>query len=383
MSGKTQLGEEEKSYIREHEEEGYQLLKKLAQIPAPSNHEERRMEFCRKWLEECGAKGVYVDSAGNVVYPHYVTEENPVIVFMAHMDVVFPDETPLPWKEENGRLYCPGVGDDTANLVALLLSVKYVVQRDLKPENGCGILFVCNTGEEGLGNLKGSRKICEDYGKRIKAFTSFDCGMDTIACRAVGSERFRVTVRTEGGHSYSCFGNTNAIAVIADLVREIYEISVPEGGKTTYNVGTIEGGTSVNTIAQEARMLCEYRSDDADSLEWMKTRFEQIFSKNREGAAVTVEQVGLRPCERLDQEAEQTRQQMLDFAGEMLLKITGKTPRLVPISTDCNIPLSMGIPSVCYGTCFGFGAHTREEYVERDSLKLGYEAALTGILNYF
>lgn len=378
-----ELGIEEKSYIREHAEEGYELLKELAQIPAPSNHEERRAKFCKNWLEANGAKGVYVDSAGNVVYPHHMTKTNPVIVFMAHMDVVFPDETPLPWKEQGGRLYCPGVGDDTANLVALLLSAKYVAQRNLKPADGYGVLFVCNTGEEGLGNLRGSRKICEDYGMRIRAFTSFDCTMDTIACRAVGSERFRVSVKTEGGHSYSCFGNTNAIAVMADLVREIYEISVPEGGKTTYNAGVIEGGTSVNTIAQEAHLLCEYRSDDADSLEWMKARFEEIFSKKREGAEVTVEVVGLRPCERLSESQEKTRREMLDFARETLTHVTGKEPELVPISTDCNIPLSMGIPSVCYGTCFGAGAHTREEYVERNSLEMGYETALSGVLRYF
>lgn len=378
-----ELGSEEKSYIREHAGEGYELLKELAQIPAPSNHEERRTEFCKNWLEKNGAKGVYVDSAGNVVYPHHVTATNPVIVFMAHMDVVFPDETLLPWKEEGGRLCCPGVGDDTANLVALLLSARYVAERDLKPSDGCGVLFVCNTGEEGLGNLRGSRKICEDYGNRIKAFTSFDCTMDTIACRAVGSERFRVNVKTEGGHSYSCFGNPNAIAVMADLIREIYEISVPEGGKTTYNVGVIEGGTSVNTIAQEVHMLCEYRSDDADSLDWMKARFAEIFSKKREGAVVSVEVVGLRPCERLNEEQKKVREEMLDFAKETLACITGKMPALVPISTDCNIPLSMGIPSVCYGTCFGAGAHTREEYVERDSIGLGYEVALSGVLRYF
>ena len=242
---------------------------------------------------------------------------------------------------------------------------------------------MCNTGEEGLGNLRGSRKICEDYGNRIKAFTSFDCTMDTIACRAVGSERFRVNVKTEGGHSYSCFGNPNAIAVMADLIREIYEISVPEGGKTTYNVGVIEGGTSVNTIAQEVHMLCEYRSDDADSLDWMKARFAEIFSKKREGAVVSVEVVGLRPCERLNEEQKKVREEMLDFAKETLACITGKMPALVPISTDCNIPLSMGIPSVCYGTCFGAGAHTREEYVERDSIGLGYEVALSGVLRYF
>ena len=120
---------------------------------------------------------------------------------------------------------------------------------------------MCNAGEEGLGNLKGVRKICEDYGGRIKSFCTFDSSLSSIVDRAVGSKRFRVKVRTRGGHSYNDFGNDNAIAGLASLVGKLYKIQVPEGGKTTYNVGMISGGTSVNTIAQEAEMLYEFRSD--------------------------------------------------------------------------------------------------------------------------
>ena len=186
------LNEEVLQYIEKHWEEGYELLLTLAQIPAPSHHEEKRVEFCKNWLEDMGAKGVYVDEALNVVYPYQAEEDKPLVVFMAHTDVVFPDTTPLPLKEEDGKICCPGVGDDTANLVALLLTARYVTQKHLSVKD-CGILFVCNSCEEGMGNLKGSRKICETYGSRIREFYSFDGTMGWLVNRAVGSARYSVT----------------------------------------------------------------------------------------------------------------------------------------------------------------------------------------------
>lgn len=370
-------------YIDAHAEEAYELLTTLAQIPAPSNHEERRMEFCKSWLTACNARGVYTDSAYNVVYPCGVEEGAPVVVFMAHMDVVFPDTDPLPLKVEEDRIFCPGIGDDTANLAALLLAARYVTEKCLTPQ-GPGILFVCNAGEEGLGNLKGSKKICEDYAGRIKAFYSFDGTMAGVVNRAVGSARFRVWVRTEGGHSYGCFGRPNAIGVLARIISKIYEIEVPGEGKTTYNVGTVQGGTSVNTIAQEASMLCEYRSDREEGLAYMKERFQTLFHAFwGNGVEVETELVGLRPCEHLEKEQEKLRLKMVEQACERLKRITGREPKKGPSSTDCNIPLSMGIPSVCFGAYFGDGAHTREEYVERSSLKAGYEVVFESILSYF
>lgn len=372
------ITEHAKTFIREHEEEALALLKTLAQIPSPSNHEEKRMEFCRTWLEDMGAEGVYTDDALNVVYPWGVTGENPVTVFMAHTDVVFPDTDPLPWKEENGRLCCPGVGDDTANLVCLLMIAKYVTSAGIRPKDGSGILFVCNAGEEGLGNLKGSRKICADYGDRIRAFYSFDGRLDAVISRAVGSHRFLVTARTQGGHSYSNFGRKNAIETLASVIEDIYAIQVPEEGKTTYNVGTISGGTSVNTIAQEASMLCEFRSDTKTGLDYMEEQFRRIFDR----PDLSVKLVGDRPCENLSPEAEAVRESMLREAEARMEAVTGQKTVRESGSTDCNIPLSLGIPAVCFGAYYGNGAHTREEYVEKDSLAMGYEVTLDTVLSH-
>lgn len=368
-------------YIKAQEEEAYELLKTLAKIPAPSGQEEKRAEFCKAFLEDCGAEGVYIDKALNVVYPVGVTEENPLVVVMAHMDVVFPDTTELPLEEKDGKLCCPGVGDDTANLVALLLCAKYIAEQHIVPKDR-GLLLVCNSCEEGLGNLRGSREICENYGKRIQEFISLDGDMAGIVNKAVGSRRFEVTMKAQGGHSYGCFGHTNAIALLSQLVTEMYQIQVPPYGKTTYNVGTISGGTSVNTIAQEAHMLCEYRSDDSRGLTFMEEQFDAIFRAHQEkGEELTVKVVGERPCGcGVDEES---LAHLTKEIEELLYSVTRKEAVTESGSTDCNIPLSIGIPSVCYGCYYGKGAHTREEYVWKDSLSMGYRVAFLTVLRYF
>ena len=162
-----ELSKEILDYIEAHRQEGYELLLELAQIPAPSNHEEKRAAFCKAWLEKQGAEGVYIDEALNVIYPVGCAEDKNLMVFMAHSDVVFPDTEPLALKVEGDRIYCPGIGDDTANVVAILMTAKYIAEMKLQPKD-CGVLLVINSGEEGLGNLKGSRKIMADFGSRYQ-----------------------------------------------------------------------------------------------------------------------------------------------------------------------------------------------------------------------
>ena len=377
------LSKEISHYIEEHAAETYDLLKTIAVIPAPSNHEEKRAEFLSGLLKEWGAHGVYVDEALNVVYPYTDNGKEDLTVFMAHIDVVFPDTEELPLYEKDGMLCCPGVGDDTANVAAMLMVIRYLIDHPLKTRNG-GVIFVCNSGEEGLGNLKGVRKICERYGNRMKRFYSFDGQLSGITNQAVGSCRFRVTATTNGGHSFKDFGEPNAIHALSEVIQDIYSIKAPEFGTTTYNVGTISGGTSVNTIAQKAEMLCEYRSDDIRSLELMEKRFEAIFQlRNNDHARIEVETVGERPCGSLDEEQKEVQDEMLRRAIHILEKYSPKEVDSHSGSTDCNIPLSMNIPSLCYGFYLGEGAHTREEYVLIDSLKDGYYAAFESILDYF
>ena len=375
------LTEELLRYYDEHEQEALDLLIELAQIPAPSHHEEKRAEFCKDWLEKQGAKGVYIDEALNVVYPLGDTGSNRLMVFAAHSDVVFPDTEPLPLKVEDGRIYCPGVGDDTARVVTMLMTAKYIAQNDLQPKDA-GVLIVVNSCEEGLGNLKGTRALFERCGDRVEEFITFDGSAGRGADRAVGSKRYKVEIATEGGHSYGAFGNRNAIAYMASLIGDLYNIKVPTRGKTTYNVGTISGGTSVNTIAQNAEMLFEFRSDDREDLAEMEAHFNAAIDFYRtKGIEIKVTLVGDRPC---SGEFDLARQQeMKDRTDLATKKYFDMDTTYHASSTDCNIPLSLGVPALCVGCTCGYGAHTREEYVEIDSILPGMKVAGELMLYHF
>lgn len=364
-----------KEYAENNLQELRKILKELCGIPAPSHFEDARAKYCKEYLESIGADGVYIDGAKNVIFPVNCDNNDKITVIEAHTDTVFPDTEPMPYYEKDGKIFSPGVGDDTECVAALLMIAKYFAENGIKPKGG--MLFVCNSCEEGLGNLKGTKQIFRDFEGRIKRFVSFDACIGHIYTRCVGSARYKVTVKTEGGHSFQDFGNGNAIACLAELVGEIYKIKVPEseGSRTTYNVGTISGGTSVNTIAQEASMLCEYRSDNVRHLEIMKEKFESIFenAKSRK-ADVSVKTVGERPCANIDLSLQD---EFADFCADVLERAAGTAPERTTASTDCNIPLSLGIPAVCIGTHIGDGAHTREEWIYADSIKPGLVSALS------
>lgn len=376
------LTDEILSWFDAHRQEAYDLLVELAQIPAPSNHEEKRAEFCRAWLEAQGAKGVLIDEALNVVYPVGCTETNDVTVYMGHSDVVFPDTEPLPLRVEGDRLYCPGVGDDTANAVAVMMTAKYIAEKHLAPADGKGVVLVVNSGEEGLGNLKGSRKIMETYAGRVKEFVTFDSCLLCVINSSVGSHRYHVEIDTEGGHSYNDFGNRNAIIYLASLIDSLCCIKVPTRGKTTYNVGTISGGTSVNTIAQHAEMLYEYRAENREDLAEMERHFMAAveFCKTK-GVRTTVTKVGDRPC--MGDVDPGCQQALVDRAVGVLNRFRGPGVTFTSGSTDCNIPLSLGVPAIAMGCAFGMGAHTRDEYVEISSLPGGLKVAADMILHHF
>lgn len=363
--------------------EMHKLLSDLVAIPAPSNHEEERAEFCKKWLDGIGAEGVYIDEALNCVYPINCEGRDDIVVFMAHTDTVFPDTTPFELKSDGKNFYAPGVGDDTACLTIMFMITKFILENNIKTDRA--ILIVANSCEEGLGNLKGSKQIMNDYAGRIKEFYTFDGKYNAVACGCVGSHRYEVTCETEGGHSYGAFGNSNAIIELAKLICELNTVEIPkkEGTKTTFNVGIIEGGTSVNTIAQSAKMLYEYRSDDAECLEYMKSFFEKKIDEARESGKgrFSVEVVGKRPCGGdVDKEVHEMMINKVINASE---KYSGLPCARTTGSTDCNIPMSLGVPSVCPGIYMGGGAHTREEWVEIDSLPIGLMICGEIMLDYF
>lgn len=368
-----------KNYITRNYDNIIGLLRSFASYPAPSGKEEKRALFCLEWLKSNGAESAYIDDVNNVIYPYNCENSDSITVVSAHTDTVFPDTEPMDIKEDEEKIYYPGVGDDTSNVCVLLYSIKFFIENNISFNKG--ILFVLNSCEEGLGNLKGIKAIMQKFGDRVTQFVDIDSKIGNVYDRCVGSHRYEVEVKTEGGHSFQKFGNPNAIAKLSEIIYEIYKIKVPvsENKRTTYNVGTIEGGTSVNTIAQSAKMLCEYRSDDVEALSFMEEKFSEIFeSAKKDGVEVSVNRVGVRPCEK---DVDINKKNALAKACcDVANEVTGKEIILKSASTDCNIPLSMGVPAVCIGAFSGEGAHTREEWIEKLSLKTGIEIVLKTIL---
>lgn len=368
----TPLSARAETWVSQNLPAATQLLCALCAIPAPSGREEQRAAFCEKWLTDAGAQGVFTDEALNVLYPIH-DDGGPVTIVMAHTDTVFPDLAPMPLTEDDTRLCAPGVGDDTANLALMMTAVRYLLEEKVPVTSG--LVLVCNSCEEGLGNLKGCRAVMERYRGRIRAFVSFDGNLDHVCVRAVGSHRYRVEVETQGGHSFSAFGAPNAIHQLSRLITDFYSLPLPHRGRTTCNVGVIEGGTSVNSIAQQASMLCEYRSDDAGSLATMEAAFEALLNRHRDaGVRLTVTRMGERPCGSSTPSAPQ--QKLVDWAAGAMAAVTGKAPSLDSSSTDANIPLSMGIPAVTLGLIRGGLAHSRQEYILKDSLPQGLSLAV-------
>lgn len=378
-----ELSNEILEYLKSSEEETIQLIETLCGIPAPSHHEERRAEFVKEWLTENGAKGVYIDEALNVVYPVGCEGRDDIVVFLAHTDTVFPDMEPMPFVNDGEYLHSPGVGDDTTSLAIMMMIARYVVRSNLKPS--CGIVFLANSCEEGLGNLKGIKQFMANFEGRVKEVYSLDAKYFAMTNKCVGSHRYEILFETEGGHSFSAFGNRNAIHAMSEVVCRLYEHEVPVCGdsRTTYNVGIVEGGTSVNTIAQNCRLMYEYRSDSADCLAKMQSFFEETIAQARVDnvADITVNLLGERPCG--GEVDEEHLAEMTNKVVRICEKYSGIPCAVKSGSTDCNIPMSLGIPAVSLGVYLGDGTHTREERVLISSIPVGMKIAAELILEYF
>lgn len=366
------------AYVEAHKFEAESLLKELGKIPAPSHQEGKRAAFVKEWLLAQGAEKVFIDDVQNVICEIGTEEHKDIVAFLAHTDIVFPDTDEIHMVEDGRILRAPGIGDDTANLVNLLMGAKYLIQE--KPAVKHGIVIVANSCEEGLGNLDGCKAFMRQYADRIYRFYSFDGYMGQCTSSAVGSHRYQITVKTKGGHSYLNFGNENAIQILAELIHKLYQIQIPDGPKTTYNVGRIEGGTTVNTIAQEAFVLYEFRSTSQKNLEYMQEKLQETVETMKGDYEITVEILGIRPGNGdLDEKA------LAEFtaaSADVIQTYYDGPMEFGPFSTDANVPLSMGILANTIGTIMGDKAHTRQEWVDLDTLPTGGKIVLNLMLNY-
>src|SRR3954454_22037958 len=247
----------------------------LTQIPAPPFKEKARGIEYRKRLEALGLKNVRIDSVGNVIAERRGAGSGPTVLIQGHLDTVFPEGTEVKVKNEGGRLKAPGIGDDDRGL-AVVLAVARAFEKAGLQTNGT-VYFIGNVGEEGPGNLRGMRHL---FGTELKGkidyFISVDDSGLGIASRAVGSNRYRVTFKGPGGHSYGAFGIPNPIHALGRAIAGIADIQVPTTPKTTFNVGIIQGGTSVNSISGDGVMEVDMRSEDVASLAAVNAKIQRV-----------------------------------------------------------------------------------------------------------
>ncbi len=342
----------------------------LCEIPAPPFKEQARGEAYKAAFEKLGLTNVRIDSVGNVIGERRGSANGPVVVIAGHLDTVFPEGTDVTVKREGDRYVGRGIGDDCRGL-AVVLSVARALQASPIATKGT-IVFVGNVGEEGPGNLRGTRQLFAGAAKgglpKIDYFISVDGAGHDITSRAVGSHRYKVSYKGPGGHSYGAFGNPNPAHALGRAMAKIADFQVPVTPKTTFNVGVIEGGTSVNSIPFEASMEFDMRSESAAALDALDAKAQRAFRaalnaenarwpKSRYKLTLQVDTIGIRPTGSQPDSAHIVR--VAEQAGKTL----GFTPRLGASSTDANIPISLGVPGITIdGGGKGGGAHGLDEW---------------------
>lgn len=383
-------------FIQGHEPATLDEQVRLCEIPAPPFKEAVRAEYYRAKFTELGLHDVRIDSEGNVLGLRPGRNPARLFVFSAHLDTVFPEGTDTKVRRDGTLLKAPGIADDCRGL-AVLLTVARALQ-DSKLQTDASILFVGTVGEEGLGDLRGVKHLFgKEFPGRITEFVSLD-GTDLgVNTAAVGSYRYRVAFRSAGGHSFGAFGLVNPIHALGRAIAKISNLQVPSDPKTTFNVGTIEGGTSVNSIAHTATMEVDMRSVSATELDkvdalfrtaiddavrdenafWTKNATNPIarLTNTRNPVTATVERVGERPTGRVDDNAP------ILLAVRRANAALGITDRFEPGSTDSNIAISLGIPAVTIRSGGkSLGAHSLHEQFDSTDSHLGTQRAFLALL---
>jgi len=346
------------------------LAVKIQQIPAPSFAEAQRAQYLKSLFEAEGLQNISIDAVDNV-YACLPGEENakPLIV-SAHLDTVFPLETDLKASRKKGRIYGPGIGDNSLGVASLLGLLWRIRQRDLILPGD--IWLVANSCEEGLGDLRGMRAVVERFGADIHAYLILEgLSLGYIQNRALGVQRYRVTARTTGGHSWSDYGQPSALHELSKLVNQLTAIPLPEDPRTTMNVGRMAGGTSINAIAAEAWLELDLRSESRQVLIELSQKVERIIeAASRPDVQMDAEVIGQRPAGELE------ASHPLIKLAEDCLREQGLEPRLMVGSTDANVPLSRGIPALVLGVTNGAGAHTTGEFIYTKPVERGLSQLL-------
>jgi acetylornithine deacetylase/succinyl-diaminopimelate desuccinylase-like protein len=351
----------------------------IQQIPAPTFHEAERAEYVRARFVEEGLQDVEIDSAGNVYAclrsnRQSLNAKSQPLIVSAHLDTVFPIGTDLKIFREPERICGAGIGDNSLG-VAGLFGLVWAL-RERRMDLPADLWLVANVCEEGLGDLRGMKALVDRFGSGPAAYIVLEgMALGSVYHRGLGVRRYRATVRTGGGHSWIDYGQPSAVHELAALAAKLTALPVPAEPRTTLNVGTISGGTSVNTIAAEAHLELDLRSEGPETLEDLARQVEALAAAaRRAGVEVTAEVIGRRPPGELP-----GSHPLVRLAQESL-RAVGIEPRLHIGSTDANHPLSLGLPAVTVGLTTGRGAHTVHEYVNVEPLEKGMEA-LVGLVS--
>ncbi len=356
-------------FIHDYDDQTVQNQITITEVPAPPFMEEKRAEKYGEMLRHYGLNDVWIDEEGNVIGRRPGSVGDKTVVISAHLDTVFPIETDVTVEVRNDTLFAPGISDDGRGLTTVLTVLKAMEEYDIETE--ADILFIGTVGEEGLGDLRGVKYLFREGGPQIDAFISVDGSNDRrIVNRALGSHRYRVTFKGPGGHSWGAFGTANpahalgrAITYFEDTASEF----VKDAPRTSYNVGRIGGGTSVNSVPFENWMEVDMRSVDNESLKQIDEILQQSIQRalkeanerktRRADLTVDIDMIGNRPSGEIDP-VEPFIQRAIAVSKAM-----GYEPNLTRSSTDSNVPISMGIPSMTLGGGGSSGsAHSLDEW---------------------
>lgn len=360
---------------------------RITEVPAPPFQETARAAVVKKLLEQSGLK-VRIDGVGNVIGERPGAEPRHVVLIAAHLDTVFPADTEVSVRREGARLIAPGISDNGAGLAGLV-ALAHALQEG-KVRTRSTIVLAANVGEEGEGNLRGMRKLVETYRGRLRYVIALDGGsIDHIVTRALASRRVEVTITGPGGHSWSDFGMPNPIHAMARGIAQFVKVRLPDDPRTTFNVGQIEGGTSVNSIPYRASIKVDLRSGAESELARLEETLRDAIQRGMEEEMGAARQVagsarsinsqleskirvlGVRPGGELPEDSP------LLAAVQDADRFLGHRSRLDQSSTDANIPLSVGIHAIAIGAGGrGGGAHSLNEWYEPTNRELGLKRLL-------
>ena len=358
---------------------------RLTEIPAPPFQEAQRAVAVKTFLASSGLE-VQIDKTGNVIGELRGANEKEIVVLSAHLDTVFPASTEIKVRHDGDRLLAPGISDNGTGLAALIAIARACHETHLKPRRT--ILFVADVGEEGEGNLRGMRAFVDAYHKNLKSVIVLDgSGTDHVTTKALASRRLEATITGPGGHSWSDFGMPNPINALVRASVRFINTKVPATPRTTYNIGQIEGGTSVNSIPYEAKLKVDIRSESEDELTKLESalrdciaagvRDEMESSRDRTKGKLEwrVDLLGSRPGGELP--ANSALLAALRSADEFV----GNQSRVERSSTDANVPLANGIEAISIGAGgTGGGAHSLQEWYEPAGREMGLKRALLALL---